>query len=397
VSPDERALLEAIRAEPEDDAGRLVYADWLEEHGQDERAELIRVQVALERDGPSEPLLAREKDLLTRRAGEWLGPLAGYLHFDRGMGAARHLRFDRGMAVACWETLPELEAGTARLAEAGDPPWVAERWLSLSGPHSEEADFAALVRSPGFGRLTRFYFGGYRASSGDQVWLLGATAAMARALAASPRSANLRRLWLINAALGVAGAEALATSPHLGRLRWLSLRHSDVPPEAVAALAHSAALTGLTGLGLSPGLAAEEEDIRALAAARGLSRLESLNLSSNRVGDARLRRLLKAPWAGTLKELWLCWNRVTDRGAKEIAACAALSGLRVLHLSGNPIRDEGAVALLESPHLRGLRELSVGHTHQLSVRLNERINRRFDRRPDVGKPERYYPYLDWEL
>src|SRR4051812_5383520 len=37
------ALLAAIAEAPDDDAPRLVYADWLEEHGDDARAEFIRV------------------------------------------------------------------------------------------------------------------------------------------------------------------------------------------------------------------------------------------------------------------------------------------------------------------------------------------------------------------
>src|SRR4051812_42987146 len=43
---DERqALLATISADPEDDAVRLVYADWLDEHGgEPRRAELIRTQ-----------------------------------------------------------------------------------------------------------------------------------------------------------------------------------------------------------------------------------------------------------------------------------------------------------------------------------------------------------------
>ena len=40
-------LLQAILDNPEDDAVRLIYADWLEENGQDERAEFIRVQIEL--------------------------------------------------------------------------------------------------------------------------------------------------------------------------------------------------------------------------------------------------------------------------------------------------------------------------------------------------------------
>lgn len=43
------ALLAAIRAHPDEDTPRLVYADWLDEHGEGERAELIRVQCELAR------------------------------------------------------------------------------------------------------------------------------------------------------------------------------------------------------------------------------------------------------------------------------------------------------------------------------------------------------------
>jgi uncharacterized protein (TIGR02996 family) len=44
MSPDEDALLNGIAADPAADLPRLVYADWLEEHGHDLRAEFIRVQ-----------------------------------------------------------------------------------------------------------------------------------------------------------------------------------------------------------------------------------------------------------------------------------------------------------------------------------------------------------------
>lgn len=38
------SLLAAILASPDEDTPRLMYADWLQEHGEDERAEFIRVQ-----------------------------------------------------------------------------------------------------------------------------------------------------------------------------------------------------------------------------------------------------------------------------------------------------------------------------------------------------------------
>jgi uncharacterized protein (TIGR02996 family) len=46
---DRAALLLAIVTDPADDVPRLAMADWLEENGQPERAELIRIQVAMHR------------------------------------------------------------------------------------------------------------------------------------------------------------------------------------------------------------------------------------------------------------------------------------------------------------------------------------------------------------
>src|SRR5262245_43887591 len=83
-SPEEAALLDAVRAAPDDDAPRLRYADWLAERG-DARAELIRVQCELARpDVPAArraQLLLRERELFGARRDEWLQPLRA-LHVE---------------------------------------------------------------------------------------------------------------------------------------------------------------------------------------------------------------------------------------------------------------------------------------------------------------------------
>jgi uncharacterized protein (TIGR02996 family) len=43
------AFLLAICENPDDDTPRLVFADWLQEHGDEARAEFIRVQIELAR------------------------------------------------------------------------------------------------------------------------------------------------------------------------------------------------------------------------------------------------------------------------------------------------------------------------------------------------------------
>ena len=48
---DEKALLAAIWEHPHEDTPRLMYADWLQENAQPERAEFIRLQIELARLG----------------------------------------------------------------------------------------------------------------------------------------------------------------------------------------------------------------------------------------------------------------------------------------------------------------------------------------------------------
>src|SRR5262249_17925886 len=67
-----------IVASPEDDVPRLIYADWLEENGDPEHADLIRVQIAHTRDPDAEGRVARLtrlRELMVRHRGTWLGSL----------------------------------------------------------------------------------------------------------------------------------------------------------------------------------------------------------------------------------------------------------------------------------------------------------------------------------
>src|SRR5262249_49935579 len=57
---DERAFLTAILERPDDDATKLVYADWLEEQG-DPRAEYLRLMMTVRRGGGGPPA-ERERD-----------------------------------------------------------------------------------------------------------------------------------------------------------------------------------------------------------------------------------------------------------------------------------------------------------------------------------------------
>jgi uncharacterized protein (TIGR02996 family) len=77
---EEESFLQSIRDDAGDDTVRLVYADWLEEHGQLERAEFIRVQCELaktECDNPRYPnLKGRSDELESENGTRWAGPIS---------------------------------------------------------------------------------------------------------------------------------------------------------------------------------------------------------------------------------------------------------------------------------------------------------------------------------
>ena len=77
----EKDFLQAIINDPDDDVPRLIFADWLEEHENQERAEFIRLQVERVRDpsgDASRPtLIEGERQLLGRHQQRWLAEAQG--------------------------------------------------------------------------------------------------------------------------------------------------------------------------------------------------------------------------------------------------------------------------------------------------------------------------------
>src|SRR3954447_2290691 len=155
---DRDALLAAVRQAPDDDAPRLVFADWLDEHGEADRAEFIRLQIEIDPlrrpdadldrwrravidRHPDEPVPAdfppelhryaalarREDQLLEAHQWEWLGPPAGG---DEDYGSHLVTTFRRGFAE-------EVALTASAFLESGDLVRAAcplLRRLTLYGP-----------------------------------------------------------------------------------------------------------------------------------------------------------------------------------------------------------------------------------------------------------------------
>ena len=70
-------MLDRITATPDDDAPRLVYADWLQEHGADEKAEYIRAVVALSHPPEDLELVERCVELAAVLDAQWCQAVGG--------------------------------------------------------------------------------------------------------------------------------------------------------------------------------------------------------------------------------------------------------------------------------------------------------------------------------
>ena len=74
---DREALIAGIAADPDNDLRRLVFADWLDEHGEPERAEFVRLQVeSLRIEDREERLvaIARANELFREHGQGWFAP-----------------------------------------------------------------------------------------------------------------------------------------------------------------------------------------------------------------------------------------------------------------------------------------------------------------------------------
>src|SRR3954470_12356040 len=90
---DEKALLAAIWEHPHEDTPRLMYADWLQENGQPERAEFIRVQCEMWQIDPWDDRM----DALRARAAASRGPHPERWETPAPPGASA--TFERGFPV----------------------------------------------------------------------------------------------------------------------------------------------------------------------------------------------------------------------------------------------------------------------------------------------------------
>lgn len=429
-----------IRAYPDDDLSRLLYADWLDERG-DARGEFIRVQIARARVEPvldtlatgevaAGPALLRrlqtecnqlyaelcqwEKRLLAQYRQQWLAPLRGVIsgeEFRRGF-----VESVRITARAFLEHAPRLFAfAPLRHVQILDLDHWAEALancpfldrlasLTIYAQHSGPALAAALAGSPYLDHLRRLCLG--RNRLGDEgvahltkrVWPaleyldlsdnnLSLTAAeLLQKVSCFPR---LRFLQLRGNQLGLSGATHLAEPPLRDQLVALGLASNQIGRcgggDLLSALHRLLAIPrlDLANNGLTPQL------LRYLwnpfPSNPDSSRLQVLDLSRNDLGDAGVVFLTQGPGFAQLRILVLAWCNIGDTGACALAESDRFPCLHTLDLSNNPIGEQGFRSFLNTSFLR-LRALRRLHrtASALSQRVQQELDQRFPTFPHCG-------------
>jgi uncharacterized protein (TIGR02996 family) len=243
----EEAFKQAVLAEPDDDVVRLVYADWLEDNGDEDdraRAALIRAQCEAEhapRNRRAE--LNREVKAILKANPDWTGAVIksglgskplfrrGFLH-QLTLGATQFV----DSAEKLFEAFPTVRAlrfhdASNEVENLAKCPYLArlcEADLSnmcRCGGCPIENDIKALIASHFVGNLTKLNIAGNRMD-----------AAQAQALAASTAFGHLRELDLSKNNIGNEGARALVASPWMSQLKLLKLRGNDIGASMIKTL-----------------------------------------------------------------------------------------------------------------------------------------------------------------
>jgi uncharacterized protein (TIGR02996 family) len=398
-------LLADIAEHPEDDTPRLIYADWLDDHGDADRADFIRLQCRLARMPAGDPGRPdderREEELLQEHEARWTEPLdhlgAAPVAFQIGLQWLARWQFRRGFVERVSIRGEALQAVAGRLfrltpvrglrltESIPDPdllfslPQLAHLTeLDIDGCALGQARITALARAEGLANLKSLELSSTKLTPADLATLAAGPALAgleqlaldftrigdegAAALAHAPALASLSSLRLESNAIGPPGVAALVSSPHLRRLASLNLEGNNFGPDGVEALAASFQLPALRHLNLDS-TDAGDDGVAALAAAGSLAALESLDLSCNEMTQAGLTALLASPYMTRLRRLALGCNPLDDNAALALASWPGLAGLTVLEANWLDWSAEAGRALFAPGALAGLTSLDLGYTH----------------------------------
>lgn len=392
------ALLRGIIAQPDDDALRLILADYLQEQGDDDRADFIRDQVELARTPEWEPFAVRwSRRSEAERAGDrWRSSLPWHeswsprFPFRRGLGYAVRMSHVQHLLDAGAELFESAPLGELHLPggsmdeyrELARQPWLprvrSARFWTLTTPTEPVRALAASplatglqsihfekASSPGMSFLVEGLFQSFlgrqlrelifHVGDGSQLDLVEAfesggetflerltfdnmgfdTIAAAR-LSASPVLTTLRSLEFANMYFSDAQLEAILGGRlrKLQRLVFRDMGFRSQNPDALVPLANRVRFPNLRQLDFTNGYGFREQ-LPAMIRKLKVG-LRSLRLGGIRFGEGTIREIVDSDFWPYLVELDLHSNELDEGAARFLLAATPPKELTVLDLRDNP-------------------------------------------------------------
>jgi uncharacterized protein (TIGR02996 family) len=401
---DRDALLAAIRARPDEDVPRLMFADYLEEHGEAGRAAFIRAQIELARTPPWEPLAVKCRwrtpevvsgkqfvptlpkvdgtyvqwakepfrrgfgwELLVRSIllwAEFAEPVlarepVGKLHFWHGtlddwrrVAASEYVSQFRELVFNLNPSEPLLalrdrpaacgitDIHFQRASGAGMPEVLEDLMASAMGRGLRGLHFHTGLESRR-ALIDAIRTGGPFERLSFSV--MGISAGYALQLFDGPATTGLKELSLRNEPLGDEGLEVLADALPESLLD-LTLERVGLRAAGLEALARSERLANLRRLDLSRNSLPPRE-MRVLSLSRRLAGLRSLALQNCNVGDKGVRHLTRSKFWLNLVELDLRQNPIGAAGVKHLLAAPVPPELTALVLDRESLGGDSRSAL----------------------------------------------------
>jgi uncharacterized protein (TIGR02996 family) len=379
-------ILAHVRENPADLDCRLVLADWLEEHGDPERAELVRLQVERARRlaplHDFEPDLdkrwilysAREKHLIESNEQRWLGDLPAKPVDAFGLKKTT-VSFARGLLQVRIpaDVFSNFPVGLERCLREG---WV-ER-LEISGVNDDWVE--AVTASPLLGFVPRLTIregtnevanrladcDNLRQLTHLSLRSLGLVDRNLKALASSPSLSALQVLEMEEGDFSAEGMAALAMWPYLRRLRELLVGQYDLGVAEWSAFLDNLSLDSLRCLKLWD---FDDPTAELLASSPKLARLTGLHAAHSTLTAAGVAALANSPFLESLTHLTLSKQRgrgdpayeevIRDVHLFEVARAQRWRNLRYLALQHSEVGEDGIRQLANSEQLASLRGLDL--------------------------------------
>jgi uncharacterized protein (TIGR02996 family) len=355
---EEAALLGAIRDNPDEDTPRLVYADWLQENDQVERAEFIRLQceaVRMPRDSQERGLmLGRATVLKEKHNSAWFGSLEKQF---------RSCIIERGFVSRLCDDAEKFQKHSPMVEKYAPVLESAAVWFVKDTASDLLAlPFARFVRRLSMGEVMPPSLAALAQAklpaNIDDLTLYTETlreADVALAFLEAPFVRTPQRLSLVLDFMAADSDDVELAEPHSLRV----LERLDLPN-----------LRGFGTWGINDAVA------EAIAAWPGLARLDELLFGLTWIVDSALSRILASPLFPDIRQAFLDENFLKDGSCIAVAQCAKFASAKYLDLGENTISDEGAIALADSPYMANLEYLSLWNNH-LTRKGDMRLRQRF--------------------